>query len=233
MEPLASGQIEVQRARIVDLLPLSWNTSLTLSRGKSPRNAWQKRLQAAITLPILVLLFLMYMPSGDVITSSSRDAVILLTEARSTKKTLQRFGSMVLVFLASLFAFMIWLLSLTLLGDTIGPWVGLLPPLWLVVGLVLLATSTGGSISALSQALIMVRPPEPYWVAQALASAPGARMSGLEFARTAIEDFVPAGVPVVVTAASERIAVVYERFGFVRQKPGGLNLIGRSPAHHL
>lgn len=232
MESLACGQLEVKHARIVDLLPLSWNTSLTLSRGKSPRDAWQKRLQATITLPILVLLFLMYMPSGDVITSRSREAVILLTEARSVKKTLQRFGSMVLVFLASLFLFIGWLFSLTLLGDTIGPWVGLLPPLWLMVGLLLLVTSGGGSFSAVGQALMLVRPPGTYWVAQALASAPGTQTSGLEFARAAIENFVPAGVPVVVTAASERLAVVYERFGFVRQKPRGLNLIGRSHAHH-
>lgn len=61
-------------------------------------------------------------------------------------------------------------------------------------------------------------------MAQALASAPDGQWRGLEFAKAAIESFVPVGVPVVATAGSEKAAVIYERFGFVRQKPGSLNL---------
>ena len=140
---------------------------------------------------------------------------------------------MVLVFLAALCTFIAWLFFLTILDDAIEPWIELLIPLCFIAGLLLLGTSTGGSLSSLAAALSLVRPRRPYWVAQASASASEAQMSGLEFARTAIETFVPAGVPVVVTAASEKIAVLYERFGFVRQKPGSLNLIGKTPARHL
>ncbi|MDF9278845.1 hypothetical protein P4U43_13725 [Arthrobacter sp. EH-1B-1] len=159
------------------------------------------------------------------ITTPSRDAVILLTEARNTKKTLQRVGSIVIVFFGALFAFVIWLFSLTGLNDSVEPWVGLLWPLWFVIGLLLIASSIGGggSASVLLEALA-TRPRGSYWVAQALASTPGAQWRGLDFAKAAIEAFVPVGIPVVATAASEKIAVIYERFGFVRRKPGSLNL---------
>lgn len=225
MEPVAGDQPRVKHAHLVDLLPLSWNTALALSRGKGPRTQWRQRSQAVMMLPIFVLLFLMYMPAGDVITTPSRDAVILLTEARNTKKTLKRAGSIVIVFFGALLAFVICLFALMGLGDSVEPWVGLLLPLWFVIGLLLVASSIGGggSVSALVEALT-TRPRGSYWVAQALASAPGAQWRGLDFAKTAIETFVPVGTPVVATAASDKTAVIYERFGFVRQKPGSLNL---------
>ncbi|WP_146067495.1 hypothetical protein [Arthrobacter sp. SX1312] len=174
-------------------------------------------------LPILVLLFLMYIPAGDVITTPSRDAVIFLTEARNPRKAVQRAGSLVLVFLGSLVAFVLWLFAVMGLDDSVPPWVAVLWPLWFAVGLVCLAPSAGGSLSSVIEA-VMTRPRGPYWVAQALASAPGARWRGLDFAKAAIEAFIPVGAPVVATAASEKIAVIYERFGFVRHKPGSLNL---------
>ncbi|WP_299169743.1 hypothetical protein [uncultured Arthrobacter sp.] len=225
IEPVAGGQPRVKRAHLVDLLPLSWNTALAFSRGKGSRTYWRKRAQAVLMVPIFVLLFLMYMPAGDVITTPSRDAVILLTEARNTKKTLQRVGSMAIVFFGALFAFVIWLFALMGLGDSVEPWVGLLWPAWFVIGLLLVASSIGGggSVSVLVEALA-TRPRGSYWVAQALASAPGAQCRGLDFAKAAIETFVPVETPVVATAASEKTAVIYERFGFVRQKPGSLNL---------
>ena len=225
MDPVVGGQPRVKRAHLVDLRPLSWNTALALSRGKGPRTRWRKHLQTVMMLPIFVLLFLMYIPAGDVITTPSRDAVILLTEARNTKKTLRRVGSIVLVFFGALFAFVIWLFALMGLDDSVEPWVGLLWPLWVMIGLLLIVSSTGGggNVSGLVEALA-TRPRGSYWVAQALASAPGSQWSGLEFAKAAIETFVPVGTPVVATAGSEKTAVIYERFGFIRQKPGSLNL---------
>ncbi|MHA7284597.1 hypothetical protein [Arthrobacter sp. TMS2-4] len=222
----AGGQPRVRRARLGDLFALSWNTSLALSRGKGARVRWWQWCRAVLMLPILVLLFLMYIPAGDVITTPSRDAVLFLTEARNTRKALQRAGSMILVCLISLVAFVLWLVALTGVGDAVQPWVAVLWPLWCVAGLLCLAPSTGGSFSSMIEALT-TRPRGPYWVAQALASAPGAQWRGLDFAQAAVEAFVPVGAPVVATAASEKIAVVYERFGFVRHKPGSLNLTGR------
>lgn len=69
-------------------------------------------------------------------------------------------------------------------------------------------------------------------MAQALASKPGARMSGLEFAKVAIETFVPVGVPLLAIADSEKTAAIYERYGFVRQQPGRLTLVRRTHALH-
>lgn len=177
-------------------------------------------------LPVFVLVFLMYIPAGDVITTPSRDAVIFLTEARNPKKALQRAGSMILVCLVSVGAFVLWLFALTGVGNSVRPWVAVLWPLWCVTGLLCLAPSAGGSFSSVIEAL-MTRPRGRYWVAQALASAPGAQWRGLDFAQAAVEAFVPVGAPVVATAASEKIAVIYERFGFVRHKPGSLNLTRR------
>ncbi|WP_155849555.1 hypothetical protein [Arthrobacter sp. H20] len=51
--------------------------------------------------------------------------------------------------------------------------------------------------------------PGPYWVALALASASGRDRDGLAFAKAAIERFVPLSVLILVTAASEKIAVIY------------------------
>lgn len=113
MEP-GAGQSEVRHAHITDLLPLSWYISVALSKGKGLRASWWKSLQAVMVLPILILLFLMYIPAGDVFTSPSRDAVIFLTEAKNAKKSLRRFGSIIGVSIAALCAFVIWLFSLTL-----------------------------------------------------------------------------------------------------------------------
>lgn len=223
MEPVVGGQSSVKRAHVADLLPLSWNTALSLSRGRSPRTHWRKRSQAVLMLPVLVFVFLMYMPAGDVITTPTRDAVIFLTEARNVKKSMQRIGSIVLVFLGGLAAFVIWLFALTVLDDWAEPLVALLWPLWFLTGLVLLAPLTGSSMSSLIEAMKM-RPRGSYWIAQALASDPHAEWRGFEFAKAAVETFVPAGTPVLATAASQKTAEIYERFGFVRQKPGSLNL---------
>lgn len=224
MEPVIGGQPSVKQARIADLLPLSWNTALSLSRGRSPRTHWRKRSQAALMMPVLIFVFLMYIPAGDVITTPGRDAVILLTEARNPKKSLQRAASVVAVFLGGLVAFVIWLVALTSLDDSVEPLVALLWPLWFLIGLVLLGPLTGDRLSSLIEALKM-RPQGSYWIAQALASDPGAQWRGLEFAKAAIETFVPDGTPILATAATHRIAELYERFGFVRHKPGSLNLI--------
>lgn len=231
MEPVAD-QPEVRHARIADLLPLSWNISVALSKGKGLRASWWKRLQAVMVLPILILLFLMYIPAGDVFTSPSRDAVIFLTEARNAKRTLRRFGSIIGVSIAALCAFVVWLFSLTVLPDAVEPWIGLLGLLWPLTGLGLLAASTAGSLSAVTEVL-RPRPREPYWMAQALASKPGAQMSGFEFAKAAIETFVPVGVPLVAIAATEKTAAIYERYGFVRQKPGRLTLVRRTHTLHF
>jgi hypothetical protein len=216
MEPVAD-QSEVRHAHIADLLPLSWNISVVLSKGKGLRVSWWKRLQAVMVLPILILLFLMYIPAGDVFTSPSRDAVIFLTEAKNAKKTLRRLGSIIGVSIAALCAFVIWLFSLTVLPDAVEPWIGLLGLLWPLTGLGLLTVSTAGSLSAVTEVVLRLRPREPYWMTQALASKPGAQMSGLEFAKAAIETFVPVGVPLVAIAATEKTAAIYERYGFVRQ----------------
>lgn len=224
MDPVVGAQPRVKRAHLVDIFPLSWNTAWALSRGKGSRTRWRKRLQAVAMVPVFVLLFLMYIPAGDVITTPSRDAVILLTEVRNAKKTFRRAGSIVIVSVGAFVGFVFWLVALMGLDDALEPWVGLLWPVWFAIGLILIVSATGGgSVSALVEALA-TRPRGTYWVAQALASAPDGQWRGLEFAKAAIESFVPAGAPVVATAGSEKTAVIYERFGFVRQKPGSLNL---------
>ncbi|MHA7277943.1 hypothetical protein ACX80O_15720 [Arthrobacter sp. Hz1] len=229
----AGDQLIVRRAAIADLFPLSWNISLALARGRSPKAMRGKRVRAVLMMPVMVLLFLVYLPAGDVITTPGRDAVIFLTEARNPVKTLRRATAIAAVFLGIIGGLFLWLIVLTGLDDAVQPWVGLLIPLWLIIGLVLVASSTGGSLSAAVEAMLS-RPAGPYWVAQALASASGTDRDGLVFAKAAIERFVPSGTPILVTAASEKITVIYERFGFTRQKPGSLNLIatrvqGRNP----
>lgn len=115
-------------------------------------------------MPIMVALFLIYLPAGDVITTPVRDAVIFLTEARNPAKTLRRAAAIVVVFVGALCALFLWFVALSALDDGLQPWFALLVPLWPLIGMVLVASSTGGSVSAAVEAL-MSRPAGPYWVA--------------------------------------------------------------------
>lgn len=149
MDPVVGGQPRVKRAHLVDLFPLSWNTALALSRGKGSRTHLPKRLRAVAMVPVFVLLFLMYIPAGDVITTPSRDAVILLTEVRNAKKSFRRAGSIAMVSLGAFVGFVFWLVALMGLDDALEPWVGLLWPAWFTIGLILIVSTTGGgSVSA-------------------------------------------------------------------------------------
>lgn len=75
---------------------------------------------------------------------------------------------------------------------------------------------------------LTIRPPEaPYWTVEGLARMPASATPALRLAGELIERVVPEGELVVAVAGNQRLARVYERYGFVRRRARGLALTAR------
>ncbi|MGG7507519.1 hypothetical protein [Plantibacter sp. YIM 135249] len=105
----------------------------------------------------------------------------------------------------------------------------LLGPLaWVyLLGASIAVAATSGQALGASLELAFAPPKRPYWTVQSLGKDPRSPSSGFLFAAQVVRNVVPAGDIVVVVAGDDKLARVYERFGFIRHGAGSLLLSAR------
>lgn len=88
--------------------------------------------------------------------------------------------------------------------------------LYVAIGTVVVMARSSRALGA-NLGLLVSPPVRPCWTLQSLGRDPRSKTSALDFAREVVAAVVPAGESLVVVAADEPRARVYERLGFQRE----------------